>query len=120
MDGASTSFVRIGSGHPQTILGLPHSPGAVACASTCERRPPSFPQFLRSAAAKPARAGDRVEWCEPCPRPPAGVSKDDASRLLPKLADVLPVPAKVRPELVQRVYMLQRRVTTGNMIDIAI
>lgn len=112
-------LVRVAASHPQSIFELPHAPGAVARVAACDGqpgRPTCFPAFLRSLnRTQPSRPADQFE---PSGAPATPAQAGRPVPLLLKLTDLNPLPAKVRPEIVHRVYRLERKVATGNMIDI--
>ncbi|MCL4222001.1 MAG: hypothetical protein KJZ65_11610 [Phycisphaerales bacterium] len=83
--------------------------------------PQPFPRFLKALnRTPPTRVGDWYEpVCQPRGRERACPIEVANTGLLPRLGEPNPLPPAMRTQIVQQVYRLERRVTTGNMIDIA-
>lgn len=106
--------VRVDASHPKTLFEHTHAPGAVSRPVRCSHEPHGHARS-RACGQSLHRTGAAMDHGE---HPPLSVPTARPLGLLSRLADLNPLPPKVRQEVVQRVYRLERRVTTGNMIDI--
>lgn len=120
MTDAPGSGMGYGSGEIRSALELTCPAGAVSAAPR-SLGPPPFPQFLKALnRTPPPRASDTYKpACRPCEPERACAAEPTKTGLMPRLGDLNPLPPKERTEIVRQVYRLERRVTTGNMIDIA-
>ncbi|GAB4383351.1 MAG: hypothetical protein Kow0022_02950 [Phycisphaerales bacterium] len=106
--------MRVDASNPKTLFEHTHAPGAVSRPARCTHEPHGHARSpaCRLSLHRPSAALDDGESSV------LSVPSTRSVGLLSRLADLNPLPPKVRLEVVQRVYRLERRVTTGNIIDI--